>query len=78
MADLLPVKNFRSLYHRRACSRCRHWVLEEESLWACQRPDGPWGDWNTIEPEWHVCDRFAWGNDLTSYETMVDVLDDLS
>ena len=70
---LKPVKNFRSLFHRRCCSQCRHWnaVYSEtvsdyhgsgpmHSGYACDRVNGPEGDWNACEPEFYVCDRFAW------------------
>lgn len=66
---LKPVKNYRNLFNRRTCSQCKHWneVYYKDSYdqnrvvgFECAREGGPEGDWTSIEPEWHVCDRFNW------------------
>ena len=69
---LKPVKNYHHLFNRRTCSQCKHWnetyslqggykyAKMEHDGFACEREGGPEGDWTSIEPEWHVCDRFNW------------------
>ena len=70
--ELKPVKNYRHLFNRHTCSQCRYWnvtyyeaegwdaTTRKASGFACDRKGGPEGDWNAIEPEFHVCDRFNW------------------
>jgi hypothetical protein len=66
MKMLKPVSNYRNLYNRRCCSQCEYFNpvhfegTKEVSHWACDREGGPDGDWNSIEPEFHVCDGFKW------------------
>ena len=60
---LKPPRNYRDTFHR-CCARCKYWNqvggVDEFSGHACDRPNGPEGDWHDNEPEFHVCDRFKW------------------
>lgn len=63
--NLLPSKNFRRLFQRRACSNCKYWMDDPRYNlkwhYLCIRPDHSiLGDWMDNEPEFHVCDRHAW------------------
>ncbi len=64
--ELVPPKNYR-LISRRNCSHCIYWnmvgTIMDFSGHACDRPDGPEGDWNANEPEFHVCDGYKGGGE---------------
>ena len=62
---LNPPKNYRMTWHR-CCARCKYWNFaggdsqENFEGFACDRPDGPEGEWSGNEPEFNVCDGFKW------------------
>lgn len=58
---LMPPRNYRRI-EPCCCANCRHWQFEGlEGLgvgYFCRRaPHEITGDWNAMEPEFHVCDR---------------------
>ncbi len=69
MAKLKPPKNYRRIY-RRCCATCVYWVMDSWETenpsryvspsggdYVCLRaPKEIDGDWNALEPEFHVCD----------------------
>lgn len=69
---LLPAKNYRPTNHK-CCAVCKYWIFIVDNsppvwvvdpallgMWGCERENGPTGEWSGTEPEWHVCDGFAW------------------
>lgn len=72
---LMPPRNYRRIQPC-CCANCQHWRVEGlEELGAeyfCQRaPDEIAGDWNAMEPEFHVCD----GHKREKGLEVVDVID---
>ena len=59
MSKLKRPKNYRWI-NRRCCANCRYWIGGTAADWECARdPDNIAGDWNSLEPEYHTCDRWA-------------------
>lgn len=66
---LKPVKNYRWTNHK-CCANCKYWQWVADNYippyavdpysygeYCCIRPNGPSGEWGSVEPEFRVCDR---------------------
>lgn len=67
--ELKPVMNYRTI-RRRCCASCEYLEViefdepqyDEYQQWQCIRPNGKSGEWDVLEPEFHVCDGHKWNS----------------